>query len=298
MVGTGPDGIVDTLRVERLPVRTRPSGRRSGSSGGRSKPGTRWTRSGSARSDRLSSRAGNPRYGWITSTPKLDWANVDMVSPFRQALGLPVGLDTDVNAAALAEGRWGAAKGLGSFVYLTLGTGIGGGAVIDGRPVHGLGHPEMGHLAVPRRPGDRFEGVCPFHGDCWEGLASGPAVAARFGERAEALEGSRRVQAAQLVGFYLAAGVRSIIYALSPQRVVVGGGLSMLPGIVTAARHELAGQLNGYAGLPEHREGDFIVLARLGMMAGPAGTLLLAEQACQAASMRASGRRRTTAVQI
>jgi fructokinase len=202
-----------------------------------------------------------------------------VVGPFAAAFGVPVGFDTDVNAAALAEGRWGAARGVGSFVYLTLGTGIGGGAVVDGRPLHGLVHPEMGHIAVPRRPGDRFEGLCPFHGDCFEGLASGPAIAARFGRRAELLEGGEREAAARLVGFYLAAGVCSIVYVLAPERVVVGGGLSELPGVVAAARAELRGKLRGYPGLPEHDEEEFLVSARLSGMAGPAGTLILAEQA-------------------
>ncbi len=155
------------------------------------------------------------------------------------AFGVPVGFDTDVNAAALAEGRWGAARGLKSFVYLTLGTGIGGGAVIDGQILHGLGHSEMGHLAVPRHPDDAFAGVCPFHGDCLEGMASGPAVAARYGRRAEHLEGAERKAAAELVGSYVGAGIRSIVYALAPERIVIGGGLSALPGLAAAARAEL-----------------------------------------------------------
>ena len=128
-------------------------------------------------------RPGHPQYGSITTTPKSGWSGTPLVGPFVAAFGVPVGFDTDVNAAALAEGRWGAARGLKSFVYLTLGTGIGGGAVIDGQILHGLGHSEMGHLAVPRHPDDAFEGVCPFHGDCLEGMASGPAVAARHGRR-------------------------------------------------------------------------------------------------------------------
>jgi fructokinase len=132
-------------------------------------------------------RPGHQGFGHITATPKPGWAGTDMVGPFAAALGVPVGFDTDVNAAALGEGRWGAARGLRSFVYLTLGTGIGGGAVVDGRLLHGLGHPEMGHVAVGRRVGDDFAGVCPFHGDCFEGMASGPALAARFGRRSDDL---------------------------------------------------------------------------------------------------------------
>jgi fructokinase len=129
----------------------------------------------------LELRRSHPRYGFITTTPKSGWSDVDMIGPVRGALGAPVGFDTDVNAAALAEGRWGAARGLGSFVYMTVGTGIGVGAVVEGRILHGLGHPEMGHLSVPRQPGDDFAGHCPFHGDCLEGMAGGAAIAARWG---------------------------------------------------------------------------------------------------------------------
>ena len=219
---------------------------------------------------------------------KPGWAGADIAGAFQRALGLPVGFDTDVNAAALAEGRWGAARGLASFVYLTLGTGIGGGAMVDGRLLRGLGHPETGHIAVPRRPGDTYEGICPFHGDCFEGMASGPAVGARFGRRAEHLEGADQAAAAELVGFYLAAGVRSITYTLAPERVVVGGGLSAMPGMLDAARVELRGQLNGYPGLTEHTEPGFLVPAELGGNAGPAGTLILAEQAAALATAAAN----------
>jgi len=169
-------------------------------------------------------RQGHPHYGWITTTPKAGWSGTDIVGPFAAGIGLPVGFDTDVNAAALAEGRWGAARGLRSFIYLTLGTGVGGGAVVDGRLIHGLGHPEMGHIAVERRAGDVFAGVCAFHGDCFEGMASGPAVAARFGRRAETLEGADREAAVTIVAFYLAAGVRSLVYALAQSGSWWGAG--------------------------------------------------------------------------
>src|SRR3954447_703725 len=130
-------------------------------------------------------RPAHAAYGSITITPKAGWSGVDVAGPFRKGLGIPVGFETDVNGAALAEGRWGAARDVRSFAYLTLGTGIGGGAVVDGHVVHGLVHPEMGHVAVRGGPADAFAGPCPFHGDCLEGTASGPAIAARFGRRAE-----------------------------------------------------------------------------------------------------------------
>ncbi len=232
----------------------------------------------------LELRPDHPAYGSIMTTPKPGWSGVDLVGPLRAALGLPVGFDTDVNAAALGEGRWGAARGLRSFVYLTMGTGVGGGAVVDGRIVHGMGHPEMGHVAVPRYEGDDFPGACPFHGDCLEGMGSGPAIATRFGRRAEDLEGVERERAAELAAFYLAAGVRSLTYALAPERVVVGGGLATMPGLLDRARTFLREQLAGYPGLPEHDPAGYLVPAGLGDMAGPAGTLVLAEIALADAS--------------
>ena len=230
----------------------------------------------------LELRPAHPAYGSITRTPKPGWSWVDLVRPFREALGLPIGFDTDVNAAALGEGRWGAAQGLGSFVYLTVGTGIGGGAVIDGRVAHGLGHPEMGHVAVPRYPGDGFAGACPFHGACLEGMASGTAIAARFGRRAEELAEADHERAVELAAFYLAAGIRTLTYALAPERVVVGGGLASMRGLLYRTRTFLEAELAGYPGLPEHDPASYVVAAGLGAMAGPAGTLALAETALTA----------------
>jgi fructokinase len=131
----------------------------------------------------LELRRSHPQYGFIRTSPKPGWSEVDLVGPARRALGVPVGFDTDVNAAALGEGRWGAARGLDTFVYLTVGTGIGVGAVVEGRVIHGLGHPEMGHLSVPHQPGDHFAGHCPFHGDCWEGMGENAAKSTRGGRK-------------------------------------------------------------------------------------------------------------------
>ena len=294
VIGTGPDDIVEKMRISVAgPAETLEAAlgffQRAIASG------RRLDAIGIGSFGPVELRRGHVQYGCITTTPKPGWAGTDVVGPFVAAFGIPVGYDTDVNAAALAEGRWGAARGFETFVYLTLGTGIGGGAVVDGGLLHGLGHPEMGHIAVPRCPGDRFDGVCPFHGDCFEGMASGPAVAARFGRRAEELEGGDRAAAAHLVGFYLAAGVRSIVYALAPGRLVVGGGLSEMPGVMAAARAELESQLNGYPGLPEHRNVEFVAAARLGGMAGPNGTLILAEQAASVASGTAAANVAATA---
>lgn len=224
-------------------------------------------------------RPAHPSYGFVTRTPKPGWSGTNLVGTIREALGVPVGFDTDVNGAALAEGRWGAAQGLSSWVYLTVGTGVGGGAVVRGRLAGGHGHPEMGHVPVPRVPGDDYPGCCPFHGDCLEGMASGTAVADRWGRRAEELPPDELRRAVELEAEYLAAGLRTIVYALAPERIVIGGGASGLDGLFPAVRAALARQLAGYPGLPEHAEEEFVSPAGLGQEAGPAGALILAEQA-------------------
>jgi fructokinase len=204
-----------------------------------------------------------------------------VVGSVQRALGVPVGFDTDVNGAALGEGRWGAARGLDTFVYVTAGTGIGAGAVIEDRVLHGLGHPEIGHLSVPRQPGDDFAGVCPFHGDCLEGMASGAALARRWGCRAERLEGDKLRAATELEAAYLAAGLRNIIYALAPQRIVIGGGVASLPELFPLLQARLSATLASYPGLPEHAADDFVVPAALGSLAGPLGAFVLADRARQ-----------------
>ncbi|MFF1904851.1 ROK family protein [Kitasatospora sp. NPDC058218] len=224
-------------------------------------------------------RRSHQRYGFVTTSPKPGWQDVDVVGPVRDALGVPVGFDTDVNGAALGEGRWGAAAGLDSYVYMTVGTGVGAGAVIDGSVVHGLGHPEMGHLVVGRRPGDAFPGACPYHGDCLEGLAGGAAVAARWGRPAEQLDGDELDRALELEAAYLAAGLRNIVYTIAPQRIVVGGSVAALPGLFPLLRSKLSEELAGYPTLPEHASDDFVAPAALGPLAGPAGALVLAIQA-------------------
>lgn len=229
----------------------------------------------------LELRRAHPRYGFITTTPKPGWSGVDILGPFRHALGVPVGFDTDVNGAALGEGRWGAARGLDNLVYMTVGTGIGAGAVIEGRVIHGLGHPEMGHITVPRQAGDDFAGVCPFHGDCLEGMASGAALVARWGRPAERIAGDQLRAAVTLEAAYLASGLRTIVYALAPQRIVIGGGVSALPGLFPQLRGQLSTMLAGYPGLVEQASDDFVVPAALGSLAGPLGALVLADLARQ-----------------
>lgn len=224
-------------------------------------------------------RRGHPEWGLLTRTPKPGWSHVDIAGSLGRALQVPVGLDTDVNGAALGEGRWGATAGLASFAYVTVGTGIGGGAVSGGRLIHGLVHPELGHLPVTRQDGDDYPGRCPFHGDCWEGMAGGPALAERYGGRLEDAAPEVRTAATTLAAGYIASGLRSLVYALAPERIVVGGGVSELPGFHAAVRAALRRELAGYPGLPEHDADVFVVPPALGGRSGTLGALVLAEQA-------------------
>ena len=222
--------------------------------------------------------AASPTYGTITTTPKPGWAGADLVGTLGRGLGLPVAIDTDVNASAMSEYRWGAARGLDTFVYLTVGTGIGGGALVDHRPLHGLVHPEMGHIRVPHdREADPFPGSCPYHRDCLEGLASGPAVAARWGRPPETLPADHPAWA--LEAHYLALGVVSAIGVLSRRRIVLGGGLLRQPALLPLVRANVLRLLNGY--VPAGAIGDgidsYIVPAALGSRAGVLGAIALAQ---------------------
>ena len=219
-------------------------------------------------------------FGYITSTPKLSWQNFDLAGAVARRVRLPVAIDTDVNAAALGEAHWGAARELADFLYLTVGTGIGGGAASGGRIIHGLVHPEMGHVRVPHdRAHDPFGGVCPFHGDCLEGLASGPSIEARWGTRAEALPAGH--PAWELEAHYLALGLANWVCTLSPRRIVMGGGVMQQDHLFPLIRRELAGILNGYIQSPALAEeiDSYVVPPRLGSRAGVLGALALAMQA-------------------
>jgi fructokinase len=219
-------------------------------------------------------------YGYITSTPKSGWRNVDLAGTVRKHLDVPVGFDTDVNGAALGEARWGAAEGLSDFLYLTVGTGVGGGAVVHGRVLHGLLHPEMGHIRIPHDTArDPFAGCCPFHGDCLEGLASGRAVQARWGMPARDLPADHPGLA--LEAHYLALGLANWVCTLSPGRIVIGGGVSQQELLFPLMRTELLRLLNGYVQACEitDRPEHYIVPASLGQRAGVLGALVLAEEA-------------------
>ncbi len=220
--------------------------------------------------------AGSPTWGRITTTPKDGWRNTDLGSAIAAALGVPVAFDTDVNAAALGENRWGASRGLHTFVYLTVGTGIGGGGMIDGRLLHGLVHPEIGHMRIPHdRARDPFDGVCPFHGDCLEGLASGEAAKQRWPSvAADAWD----EQMLELEAEYLALGLTNVIATLSPQRLIVGGGVLKQPTLLPRIRTHVERLAAGYFDAPEFGDqiDGYIVAPALGDMAGVLGALELA----------------------
>ena len=222
----------------------------------------------------------SPTYGHITTTPKPGWAGTDLVGILGGQLTVPIALDTDVNGAAYGEYRWGATQGLGSSVYVTIGTGIGGGAVVRGEPLRGLLHPEMGHVTVRRHPDDSFEGSCPFHGDCIEGLASGPAIEKRAGRSPHDL-GAQLERTVELEAWYLAQLVSTVIYVLSPERIVMGGGVMNLPGLRAAVRTQtlarLAGSLDG-AGLASSMD-TYLVGPGLPDSSGVLGSIALAETA-------------------
>jgi fructokinase len=212
----------------------------------------------------------SPTFGYITSTPKLAWRNLDFAGAVRGALRAAIAFDTDVNAAALGEFRWGAAQGLEDFLYLTVGTGIGGGGMSNGRLMHGRTHPEMGHIRIPHElHRDPFAGCCPYHGDCLEGLASAPAIESRWGQAAKALPAGH--PAWDLEAHYLALGLCNWICTLSPQRVILGGGVMRREELFALVRAKLAALLGDYLDSPE------IVPPQLGVRAGVLGAIALAQ---------------------
>ncbi|HET7544148.1 MAG TPA: ROK family protein [Polyangiaceae bacterium] len=234
----------------------------------------------------LELRRDAPHYGHVTTTPKPGWSNADIVGPLREALALPVGFDTDVNAAVLGEARWGAAQNLETAIYITIGTGIGGGALVNRQLLHGLVHPEMGHLLLPREPDDlTFSGACPFHGGrCWEGLAAGPALERRWGRPAETLPGDH--PAWDLEARYIASALTSLLLVLSPQRLILGGGVLQTGALFPLIRQYLARSLSGYVQAEALNDGleQFVVPPLLGTQAGIAGALALAESAALSAA--------------
>jgi fructokinase len=218
----------------------------------------------------------SPTYGYITNTPKSDWANTNLVKIIYDALLVPVTLDTDVNGAALGEQYWGAAKGLDTFIYVTVGTGIGGGGIINGKMLHGLVHPEMGHILVPHDlQKDPFPGCCPYHKDCLEGLASGEALTRRWGKPPEELPPD--YPGWELEAEYLACGIMNYICTLSPQKIIIGGGIMKVPGLLNSVHRRVRNLLNDYANSPAVKQhiDSYIVPPALGDMAGVLGAIAL-----------------------
>jgi fructokinase len=286
-VGTGPDD----LRAETRFPTTTPDETigRALDFFGEQAPGEGLAAIGIASFGPVDPDPGSPTYGHITSTPKSGWRDTDLLGRVRRALQIPSGFDTDVNGAALAERRWGAAQGLDTFVYLTVGTGIGGGAFAHGRPLHGLVHPEMGHLRIPHdRAADLFSGICPFHGDCLEGLASGPALEKRWGQSAETLPADH--PAWSLQARYLALALANVVLVLSPQRIILGGGVMKEKQLFPMIRREIQTILNGYVQVPAILDDidAYVVPPALGDRAGVLGAIALAQDAFREPNQRPS----------
>lgn len=218
--------------------------------------------------------SGRPDWGRIGATPKPGWSGADIAGVLHDRFGLPVVLDTDVNAAAVGEGRWGSARGCGSHAYVTVGTGVGVGVVIDGRPVHGLSHPEAGHLRPRRREGDVYRGRCAWHGDCLEGLISGPALQDRLGRPADDLADDHEIF--RTAGLYLGDVLASVCLVASPERIVIGGGVGRRPAVLSAAGEALERALNGYVAQMSERTNEFLVAPGLGAHSGLFGAMALA----------------------
>jgi fructokinase len=217
--------------------------------------------------------ASSPTYGQMLATPKRGWAGADVLGRLSGANRAPIAFDTDVNGAALAEMRWGAGRGFDDFAYITVGTGVGVGLIVGGRPTRGFGHCELGHIRVARLPADQWPGSCPFHGDCVEGLASGFALKTRYGDELASLGPDHAAWNA--VAWTLAQLCHAIVCAASPRRIVIGGGvLEQQPHLLAAIQSKLVESLNGYVRLPD--DGDYLRVPALGGDAGPLGAIALA----------------------
>lgn len=216
----------------------------------------------------------SPTWGYVAVTTKPGWTWIDMVGPVARQLGCPAAFDTDVNAAALGEARWGAGSGADGLAYFTIGTGIGGGFVSGGRPLHGLTHPEMGHVLLRRHPDDDYRGLCRFHGDCAEGLASGPAIRDRLGAPLNELPDDHPFRA--ILADYLGQLCAHAVLMLSPQRIVLGGGVMNAGGLHAPAADRMRHHLAGFIAHPRLAADDFVVPPVLGDDAGLAGAFALA----------------------
>ena len=221
----------------------------------------------------------SPTYGYITTTPKPNWANANILGMLREKINLPFAVDMDVVVAGLGEAKWGASKNDSHSLYLTIGTGIGGGHIVDGKPFRGLTSLEMGHIRIPHNfELDPFQGACPYHGDCFEGLAAGPAVLARFGQRGETLPDDHPYW--NMEAGYIAHALVNFILSLAPQRIIIGGGVMQKDFMFPAVRRKTQELLNGYIShdmILNHID-EYIVPPALGGRAGELGCIALAMQ--------------------
>lgn len=215
-------------------------------------------------------------YGYITSTPKLSWANFDLLGTIKRALDIPVGFDTDVNGSALGEATWGSTKGLESSIYITIGTGIGVGIYQNGGLLHGMLHPEAGHILLSKHPEDDFNGVCPYHSNCFESLASGPSIEKRWGKKANLLTENKTVW--EIEAYYIAQAVVAYILTISPHRIVLGGGVMHQEQLFPIIRKKVTELLNGYVNTEQLENMDnYIVPAALQDNQGIMGCIQLAK---------------------
>lgn len=217
----------------------------------------------------------SPTYGYITATPKAGWSQADLLGPLVDALDVPAVFETDVAASLFGEATWGAASGLKNAAYFTVGTGIGGALLIDGEIVHGIGHSEMGHMRVARHPDDDFEGACPFHRDCLEGLAAGPALNGRWQTPAEDLPPDH--PAWEMEAFYLAQACLNVLTIAPPERIILGGGVMHQKQLIPLVRRELTRLLGGYLAYPQLRGdlAEYLVPPALGDDSGVLGCVAL-----------------------
>ncbi|GLC89569.1 ROK family protein [Lysinibacillus piscis] len=220
-------------------------------------------------------------FGFITSTPKPGWRSYGIVPALKEMFDVPVGFNTDVNAAALGESMFGAAKGLDSCLYITVGTGIGAGAIVGGKLLQGVSHPEMGHIVVRRHPADLYAGTCPYHKDCLEGLAAGPSLENRYGKKGHQLESNAGVW--EMEAYYLAQAITQYILIISPKKVILGGGVMKQRQLYPLIQEKVKAFLNGYVNVPEitERIAEYIVAPELGDNAGITGALLIGKAALE-----------------
>lgn len=218
----------------------------------------------------------SPGWGHIGQTPKPGWTGVAVAQELSEGLNVPVAFDTDVNGAALAEMRWGAAAGLEDFAYVTVGTGVGVGLIVSGVPIRGFGHAELGHMRIPRVAGDTWPGSCPYHGDCVEGLAAGPAITQRSGMRASLIAADDPIW--NLVGHAIAQMLHNIVLTATPRRIFLGGGvITKQPQLFPIIRRQLQNSLRGYVSSTElDRVDDYVTAPGLGTLAGPLGPIAMA----------------------